>query len=402
MERRQFLGTVGAGFLLGTAGCVTGDGDGDTAGEDTDAATPTAPATATPSPTPRPATDPVPGADVETRSPDVASLREVDLPLADSDLSRGAAKDAIPAITDPVFGEDWSDVDATLEGADRVIGVAVDGNARAYPLPVLNWHEVVNDELGGPLLVTYCPLCGSGVTAERRVDGEVTTFGVSGYLWNSDLVMYDDRTESLWSQILGKAVQGPQTGETLSFRPSTLTTWRQWREDHPDTRILLPPPASATITGRETRNYDANPYDGYDDSQRVGIGYNGDVDDRLHPKTSVVGVATDDAARAYPFPAVRDAGGVVNDRVGDRPVVVATVDNSLYAYVRRIDGETPEFSREGTALTAGGSRWGIASGEARDGPHQGAALTRANNRSEMFWFAWAEFYPDSGIYRADT
>jgi hypothetical protein len=381
MRRRRFLGAAGTGLLLGAAGCVGGGGEE----TPTDTPTPTdrETATATPESFPDPASDPA---------------VDADLPLSrGEDLKRGAPEDAIPAVTDPVFAGDWSDVDASLEGSSRVIGVEVDGHARAYPLGVLNWHEVVNDNFGGPLLVTYCPLCDSGVTAERRVNGEETVFGVSGLLWNNDLVMYDELTESLWSQVLGAAVKGPKTGEPLALRPSTITTWRTWREEHPDTEVLLPPPASNTITGRESRNYDVNPYDGYDESARIGIG-GPNPDDRLHPKTSVLGVATDDAAKAYPRVDVQDADGVVNDTVGDLPVVVATADDSLFAYVRRVDGETLEFGRDGDALTAGGSRWSVVSGEAMDGPGEGTTLERANDRSQMFWFAWADFFPETEIY----
>jgi hypothetical protein len=391
MDRRRFLAAVGTALLAGATGCVA-DGGGD-GGDGSDG-------TATPSPTPstpQPATDPAPDADVATTSADAAALRDVDLPLSDTDLKRGAAKDAIPAVVDPVFGEDWSGVEASLEDDERVIGVTVDGVARAYPLAVLNWHEVVNDSFGGPLLVTYCPLCGSGVTAERRVDGEETVFGVSGYLWMSDLVMYDRKTESLWSQVLGKAVQGPRTGTSLSLRPSSMTTWGQWREEHPDTTVLLPPPESNTVAGRETRNYDSNPYAGYENDKRTGLG-GLQNDDRLHPKTTVLGVATDGTAKAYPFGAVDEAGGVVNDAVGDLPVVVATSGDSLVAYVRRVDGETLEFSRDGDVLTTGGSRWGVVSGRARDGPHEGTTLEQANDRTPMFWFAWSDFFPDSTIY----
>ncbi len=368
MNRRRFLGTVGTGFVLGAAGCVSG------------------------APTSEP-----PEADASRTSAEVGSLADVELPLADKDLLRGAPEDAIPAITDPVFGADWSGVDATLADDERVVGVEAGGSARAYPLGILNWHEVVNDEFGGPLLVTYCPLCGSGVTAERRVDGEVTTFGVSGLLWNNDLVMYDETTGSLWSQVLGKAVQGPRTGEALTLRPSTITTWSAWRADHPGTQVLLPPPASDTVTGEERRDYDANPYDGYDESVRIGLGGR-NPDDRLHPKTTVIGVATDETARAYPRTALEEAGGVVNDTVGGLPVVVAAADGSLVAYVRRAGGDSLEFGRSGDVLTAGGSRWGLVSGTALDGRHEGTTLERANDRSEMFWFAWAEFFPDSDIY----
>jgi hypothetical protein len=397
MRRRRFLGTVGSGLLLSGAGCVSG-GDGEASS--TPERTPTEADTPTPTAAPsrEPASDPAPDADVGGQTGDVETLADVDLPLERGpDLKRGAPKDAIPAITEPVFGEDWSDFDASLDAEDRVVGVTVDGHARAYPLGILNWHEVVNDSFGGPLLVSYCPLCGSGVTAQRRVDGEETVFGVSGLLWNNDLVMYDELTESLWSQVFATAVRGPKTGETMTLRPSTITTWRKWRDEHPDTEVLLPPPASNTVTGEQTRNYDANPYDGYDESARIGIGGQ-NPDDRLHPKTSVIGVATDDVARAYPLDNVEAEGGVVNDTVGDLPVVVATADGSLVAYVRRVDGETLEFDRDSDVLTAGGSRWAIVSGKALDGPHEGTTLERANDRSEMFWFAWADFFPDSGIY----
>ncbi len=326
-----------------------------------------------------------------------ANPGDADLPLAESDLVRAARTDQIPAITDPAFGEDWTPVPETLGERDRVIGVEVDGTARAYPLPILNWHEVVNDDFGGPLLVTYCPLCGSGVTAERRVDGRETGFGVSGYLWQRDLVLYDDLTGSLWSQILGQAVRGPRTGETLSLRPSTLTTWGEWRESHPGTSVLLPPPESETVGPNGERNYNTNPYSGYEDSQPVDFSV-GESNRRLPPRALVLGIVADGTARAYPFKTVLEADGVVTDRVGDRPVVVASTHDSLVAYDRRVDDRTLSVDRAAGALLAGDSRWDPVSGRALDGPYEGATLQRANDRSPMFWFAWADFFPDSGIY----
>jgi hypothetical protein len=133
-----------------------------------------------------------------------------------------------------------------------VLGVEHDDRARAHPLRVLNHHEVVNDEFAGPLAVTYCVLCGSGVVFERRVTGEPTTFGVSGRLWRSDLVMYDGLTDSLWSQLAATAIRGPRTGDRLTLVPSSLTTWGKWRSAHPETRVLLPPPHSGTV-GRYDR-----------------------------------------------------------------------------------------------------------------------------------------------------
>jgi len=365
MDRRRFLAGLVAGLAASSAGCLGGS---------TATATPTA------------------GDGAAFDGP-----RDGTLPVDESDLVRAAGRDEIPAIVDPAFGRDWSAVPETLGDRDRVIGVTADGRARAYPLAILNWHEVVNDAFGGPLLVTYCPLCGSGVTAERRADGRTATFGVSGYLWRRDLVLYDDATDSLWSQILGKAVRGPLTGEALALRPSTMTTWGEWRRTHPDTAVLLPPPESETVSATGERNYNTDPYSGYEtyeppEPSRDGSGR------RLPPKELVLGVATDGAARAYPFKSVVEAGGVVNDRVGSLPVVVSSTHDSLVAYVRRAGGDILLFGRDGDTLVAGGSRWAVVSGRALDGPHEGVILERANDRSPMFWFAWVDFFPGTDVY----
>lgn len=187
----------------------------------------------------------------------------------------------IHAVVDPVFGDDWSDreVDGLygpLTGDSPVVGVERGGQARAYPVSVLTHHEIANVEHGGPLLVTFCPLCNSGLVAERLVGGEPTSFHVSGLLWRApqlqseaaerrgdvfgvgvldpdeplhnggNLVMYDARTRSYWSQILARAICGPRNGDTLTAVPATTTTWDEWRVAHPATRVLLPPPYSGT------------------------------------------------------------------------------------------------------------------------------------------------------------
>lgn len=347
-----------------------------------------------------------------------ARAGELELPVPREELVRGAARDAIPAITEPAFGPDWAGLSMSIPGEfdtieieprlspdDRIIGVANDAAARAYPLRVFNWHEVVNDRFptadGGtePLLVTYCPLCGSGVTAERRLGGAVPTFGVSGMLWRADLVMYDDAEESLWSQVYGMAIRGPRTGERLTLHPSSLTTLGEWRAAHPDTEVLLPSPMSKTVLGPVARNYTMDPYGGYEDTETIGVTDPDLGDDRLHPKTVVVGVRSGDSVVAYPLPTVRKRG-VVNDWVGDRPVVVALdAGRSLAAYERVVDGSVVRFSRAGQGtMRAAGSRWRIATGTAIDGPHAGATLRRANDQSPMFWFAWAEFNPDTAVY----
>jgi hypothetical protein len=370
MQRRRFLEAVAAGLPVGVAGCLGADDGGIPADSGGDGTVP------------------------DSRE---SLVVDPDLPLSESEITRAAPRDDIPAITDPAFDADWSAVTATLGDRDRVIGVEARGDARAYPLPVLNWHEVVNDDFGGPLLVTYCPLCRSGVTADRRVDREETTFGVSGYLWQRDLVLYDDLTDSLWSQILGRAVRGPRTGDSLSLRPSTMATWGEWRREYPDTSVLLPPPESGTVRPRSTRNYNTNPHGEYEAVRHPEPGAS-ESEKRLPPKSLVVGVATEEVAKAYPLRTVLETGGVVNDRVGALPVVVASTDDSLVAYDRRVDGETLTFGRDGGALTADGSRWGLVGGRAMDGPHEGARLARATDRSPMFWFAWLDFFPGSRVY----
>jgi len=380
MRRRQVLRSAATCFVCGLAGCTAGyRGD---SGVD-------------------------PGRE--------AALHEPEIPVPREEMLEAAATDAIPAITNPVFDEDWADLsvevrsrldprqvyetEPRLRDDDRVIGVQRGGEARAYPLRVLNWHEVVNDSMAGPLLVTYCPLCRSGVTAVRRVAGEPTRFGVSGLLWRNDLVMYDDATRSLWSQILGKAINGDRAGDALELLPSTLTTWGEWQDINPSTVVLRPPPESDTLAGPSTtRDYRANPYADYQLSDEIGVGEETFDDGRLPPKAEVLGIAHDDVARAYPVEKVRTAG-VVNDTVGGLPIAVTAFDGGVAAYVRRVGGSTVPFSALDDAhLRAADTRWRRSTGRAVDGRHDGRTLEPATEFSTVFWFAWLDFYPDSELY----
>jgi hypothetical protein len=187
-------------------------------------------------------------------------------------------------------------------------------------------------------------------------------------------------------------------GSTLTLVPSTLTTWGEFQEAYPDGEVLLPPPESSTVTGRDqTRNYDENPYAAYENTRQIGLG--GEFEDeRLHPKTMVVGVSADGVARAYPLETVQDEG-VVNDTVGSLPVVVAaTAEGTLVAYERTVDGETLTFERDGAFLLAGGSRWRVVGGRAVDGPYEGERLAQANDVSPEFFFAWLDFHPETEVY----
>lgn len=205
------------------------------------------------------------------------------LPLAEQGVppticDEALRPDGIVAICDPVFGlpGEWPDEPTDyrpLTNDSVVIGVTADGRARAYPLTILSVHEVVNDEFGDPVLVTYCPICRSGMVADRRVDGTATVFDVSGLLWkpprintaaseqkgrvfsdrergvgnNGNLVLYDALTGSYWSQMLAQAICGPRAEDRLEIRPSWVGRFGEWRATHPDTTVLLPPPRSSLV-----------------------------------------------------------------------------------------------------------------------------------------------------------
>lgn len=358
----------------------------------------------------------------ETEAGEVATgvSGDVDLPVEEGELVRGVGRDVIPAITDPTFDEDWAEItleipeefspapertrtiEPRLRENDTVIGVARAGEARAYPLRILNWHEVVNDTFGEPIIVTYCPLCRSAIVAERTIDGELAQFGVSGLLFKNDLVMYDSVTDSLWSQILATAINGPMTGERLEFLPFTLTTLEEWRDTHPETSVLRPPPESTTITDRETvRDYTTNPYVGYQDGDAIGLDETvEDFDDgRLHPKTQVLGIEFEGVARAYSVDDIQQTG-LLEDEVNGLPVVVTTAgDEEAIAWVRCVDDTVLEFDvLNDDLLSGGGSRWDRTTGVAVDGPHEGTQLDQANAVSGLFWFAWLDFHPETELY----
>lgn len=222
-------------------------------------------------------------------------LRNAIIPVREI-RSGGPPKDGIPALTNPLA---ISAGQATyLEDSDRVVGVALGEEARAYPLKILNYHEIVNDRLGEiPIAVTYCPLCDSVVVFDRRTEGGVREFGVSGLLYNSNVLMYDrgGEPESLWSQVLAKGVSGPGAGQELKTLPVELVTWEDWRTRHPQTTIL------SNQTGH-ARDYQTNPYRRY----FAGRGLMFPVrrtSNALPQKSLVLGVWSNGEARAYPVSA---------------------------------------------------------------------------------------------------
>jgi hypothetical protein len=269
-------------------------------------------------------------------------------------LSGGPPRDGIPAIDTPRFVA--AAAASFLKENERVLGIRRHGISKAYPIAILNWHEIVNDEFAGePVAVTYCPLCGTGIAYRARAGDETLTFGVSGLLYNSDMLLYDRKTRSLWSQIMRQAVSGPMKGTKLEAIPIDHTRWSDWRQRHPDTLVL------STETGYQ-RDYSRSPYLDYESSRKLWFPVPAQ-DDRYHPKEQVLGVEVDGSFKAYPFVELEKSAGDVHDTLSGREIIVT--------YDRR--------NRAATAAFVDGDRL--------------PAVT-------AFWFAWYAFHPDTGVYRA--
>ncbi|MEM7566477.1 MAG: DUF3179 domain-containing protein [Pseudomonadota bacterium] len=201
--------------------------------------------------------------------------------------SGGPPRDGIPSIDDPQFVpvSEVSDLQAT----EPVIALEIDGDARAYPLSVMTFHEIVNDRFGErPILVTYCPLCNAAIVFDARVKGEAASFGTTGKLRRSDLVMYDRATDSWWQQFTGEGIAGVHAGERLKMLPSRLASWAEFREAHPDGRVLVP-------NDPNMRPYGTNPYAGYDTAARPFL-YDGALPDDIDPMARVVVVRRGEGA----------------------------------------------------------------------------------------------------------
>lgn len=319
--------------------------------------------------------------------------------------SGGPGPDGIPAVDEPRFQRadkiDW------LEDNEPVLALEIDGEARAYPVQILVWHEIVNDTVAGiPVTVSYCPLCNTALAFDRRLDDRILDFGVSGLLFQSDLVMFDRQTESLWPQILGEAVAGELTGEKLRAFPVQTVAFGDWREAHPRGWVL------SRDTGA-SRSYGQNPYPGYDDIDSEPFLFDGEADGRLTAKTHIVGISDDDEAVAIPLGRLRDER-VVNLEFSGQPLVVwwqagtaSALDDARVAGGRDIgtsgvfdpvlEGQELTFSavRNGFRDEETGTIWNVL-GQAQSGLLTGKTLTPIPF-VDSFWFAWAAFSPDTTI-----
>lgn len=321
--------------------------------------------------------------------------------------SGGPGKDGIPAIDHPQF---IPVADATfLDDREPVLALVVNGDARAYPVQILIWHELANDVVGGePVAVSYCPLCNSSVVFKRNVQGQVYDFGVSGLLRNSDLVMYDRQSESWWQQITGEALVGALVGTRLEAVPSSTISFGDFRAAYPGGNVL------SRDTGFH-RDYGRNPYQSYDDNDSEPFLFNGRLDARLAPVDRVVTVEFGAESAAYPFSRLIDHP-VVNDVVGHQPIAVfyrkgtlSPLDHSSIrdskevgagvVFGRSLDGRVLTFELNGDAFRdrETGSTWDV-TGVARSGTLAGRSLP-AVVHGNHFWFAWAAFKPETRIWQ---
>ncbi|MBW3544266.1 MAG: DUF3179 domain-containing protein, partial [Bacteroidetes bacterium] len=243
-----------------------------------------------------------------------------------------------------------------LADNEPVLALDIDGDARAYPVQILTWHEIVNDTVAGiPVAVTYCPLCGSGLAFDALVEGSPLTFGVSGLLYNSDVLLYDRHNESLWSQLMMQAVSGPMAGTELKMLPTQNTSWGQWKKEHPFTLLLK------ENTGFH-RDYGQNPYPDYAKSPEVFFPLS-NQDSRFHSKETIIGIEVNAKYKAYPFSELEKLKDKeLRDTLNGQELLIRYDSKNKSARI---------FSTAGEELPA----------------------------VTTFWFAWYAFYPETAVYK---
>jgi hypothetical protein len=286
-------------------------------------------------------------------SPD-ALLEVFKLTQADSDvpfeslMQACPARDCIPSIDEPVYVA--TDMVDYLRDDDLVMTLTHNGKTRAYPTRILDHHEIVNDMFGSdPVAITYCPLCGSGLAFDRRQNGKVLDFGVSSLLHNSDLVMYDRQTESLWQQITGEAFAGKSRGNELKSLPMSMVSWEDWRQQYPDAEVL-------TVDDVQSDLYQKDAYGDYEESEKLYMPVSA-TDARLHPKRVIYGM-----------------------EVGDRAIAV---DSEWLVKEGRF---SDEYEGKSLVLT-------LKQGGEIDASLDGEQVTV----HRMYWFAWYSFHPKTAL-----
>ena len=303
----------------------------------------------------------------------------------DQIVSGGPPPDGIPSIDNPKFIP-VQEANKYLEGSELVLGLNINGDVRAYPLQILVWHEIVNDKVGDiPVAVTYCPLCFTNQVFNRTMDTrQILEFGTSGKLYNSNLVMYDRTTKSLWSQAMAQAIVGKLAGVRLDRIPFDVAYWKEWKQLYPDSKIL------SRDTG-STRPYGADPYGDYYTNKDVLFPVS-NSDDRLGLKEIVVGFENEGQYKAYKLQEIENKK-VINDQINSKPLTLFSLHPFMVrAYDPVIDGQVLEFSYNAKDQNfidkQTNSLWNF-EGKAISGQMKEKQLTRLPF-DEGFWFEWVE------------
>ena len=376
--------------------------------------------TTAPSASPAPEANPIPSSESNlTRGPTVVDLDAVPMvdlskhsvPVEDvvfdtfdssfvrlSDASERLMrllKDAIKPIYNPGYGDSMGL--SWLGDGDLVIGYATNGSAYAYPIKVLNSHEMVNVVIDGvPILISYCPLCGSGIVYTREVEGQTRLFGNTSALYQSDLVMYDHQTGSYWFQVLGEAIVGNMTGNRLKLLASMTVTWGEWKCLYPDTRLLVSDGGKAFGSSYAFDPLSASYSERLDAGRFLFPVSEAKLDNRLRASEVVITAEVNSAARAYPLRRIGD--DAVNDRVGGVPVVIFSRGVTGSAFLATVSGQQLTFDFKGGAFVdrETGSTWN-AVGRAVAGALEGASLESIPSR-RAFWFSIVGAIPGLELY----
>jgi len=319
----------------------------------------------------------------------------------------GVGPDGIPPLENPPnIPADQADY---LADQERVFGVSINGEHRAYPLRIMNPHEMANDVLGGePISLAYCTLCGSGIAYSGKFNGTETTFGTSGFLYRSNKLMYDRETFSIWNQESGEPVIGPlfDSGIRLDFFPTLLTTWGEWTAEHPDTTVL----------DIETGVYPAGRYFPEDNPNATYNAYFNSPDtmfpvwlrdDALETKDVVLGLKIGEQRKAYPVEVLQQER-VVNDTLGDTNIVVlaSQISQAAKVYERgnhefsRVDGDD-STGVPMTIVDESGTVWEVTEDALVSTADSTQTLPRIPTHMS-FWFGWFAFYPDTLVYEGGS
>ncbi|MBI4177222.1 MAG: DUF3179 domain-containing protein [Candidatus Aenigmarchaeota archaeon] len=307
-----------------------------------------------------------------------------------SEISTPLPEGAIPEINNPKFvaaqGVTYP------EDKDLVVGVVYNGVVKAYPVKILNYHEVINDNFSGkPVTVTYCALCRIPAVYEGKLSGKTAAFRVTGLLYNSNDILVDVETRSYWQQITGQAIIGNAIGKNLTRIPSEMTMWAFWKVKYPDTLVM------SSDTGFD-RDYGTDPYGGYEESDDTWYSLK-KADKRLWTKDIVYGVSFNDGSKAYPKSNVTHAG-VINDMIGKNKIAIVYDKDldSVKVFSRVLRGTELNFETIDNRVVDTNTRsvWNY-DGVATEGPMKSEKLRRID-ATYGFWYVWSAFYPRTAVY----